>query len=212
MTNAAAQSELPKYVGYAEIAAATGMDKRQIQRLMARGKFPKPDGIPTKENRWRLSVILEWLVARNAEQMATISDLAVTDPAKLKPEQLEEALSGAAAELARRAGIDLPPGSHVSVNVPLSDEQQAALQRSAVEARDAAANALFAAFEQLGEGRAMLVAAGLMPSMLTIMRHLCGDHADALLGGSDAERRAQALAILGQVMDGLLAKPSAAAE
>jgi hypothetical protein len=38
----AAKLERPRYVGYAQIAA-TGLDKRQIQRLVSRGKFPGPD-------------------------------------------------------------------------------------------------------------------------------------------------------------------------
>ena len=178
MSNASnvARTELPRYVGYVEIAEATGLDRRQIQRLMARGKFPKPDGIPTKENRWRLSVIVEWLEQRNADQIAAISDSAVTDPAKLKAEQLEDVLSGAAIELARRAGIELPAGSFVSVNAPLTAD----------------------AFASLGQVPAMLVAAGLMPALLPIMQHLCGEHADAVLGGTDEDRRNVAIGILNQ--------------
>ena len=61
MSKAAIKAELPKYVGYAEIAEATGIDRRTIQRLRERGKFPKPDALPTKENRWRLTVVLDWL-------------------------------------------------------------------------------------------------------------------------------------------------------
>jgi predicted DNA-binding transcriptional regulator AlpA len=195
MTNAAAQSELPKYVGYAEIAAATGMDKRQIQRLMARGKFPKPDGIPTKENRWRLSVILEWLAARNAEQIAAISDLAVTDPAKLKPEQLEEALSGAAAELARRAGIDLPPGSHVSVNVPLTAEQ--------TEKRLSAANgALADAFGRLDVTRGCLVVGGLIPALRPITDGMLENMHGMKPSETQSELRALAVDILDQAITG----------
>ena len=40
--SAAPKSELPSHVGQAEFAAARDMLKRQIQRSMARGKFPKP--------------------------------------------------------------------------------------------------------------------------------------------------------------------------
>ncbi|MCC7251619.1 AlpA family phage regulatory protein [Hyphomicrobium sp.] len=178
MSNAvtAARTELPRYVGYVEIAEATGLDRRQIQRLMARGKFPKPDGIPTKENRWRLAVIVEWLEQRNADQIAAISDRAVTDPTTLKAEQLQDVISDAATELARRAGVALPTGSFVSVNVPLTAD----------------------AFAQLEQVPAMLVAAGLMPVLLPIAQHLCGDHADALLGGTDEDRRAVAIGILNQ--------------
>ena len=92
MSKAAIKVELPSYVGYAEIAEATGIDRRTIQRLMERGKFPKPDALPTKENRWRLSVVTNWLEQRNAEQLAALSDSAVTDPAKLKPDQIVDTL------------------------------------------------------------------------------------------------------------------------
>lgn len=57
MSQAAKKAELPKYVGYAEIAEATGIERYTIQWLMKRGKFPKSDALPTKENRWRLAVI-----------------------------------------------------------------------------------------------------------------------------------------------------------
>ena len=131
MAKTAARAELPRYVGYAEIAEATGIDKRQIQREMARGKFPKPDALPTKENRWRLSVVLAWLEQRNAEQIANLSDLAVTDPAKLKPEQLGDALQALGARLASLHGQQIAADDVVGITYKLSDEQRAAIAHNA---------------------------------------------------------------------------------
>lgn len=116
-------TELPRYVGYAEIEETTGIDKRQIQRLMVQGKFPRPDGIPTKENRWRLTVILEWLEARNAREIADIQTLAQTDPAKLKPEQVAPAIGELVKQFARQRGIDLTRGHSVTLNLPVGDPE-----------------------------------------------------------------------------------------
>lgn len=127
MTNAAAKAELPKYVGYAEIAEATGINKRQIQRLIERGKFPKPDALPTKGNRWRLSVVLQWLEQQNAEQIASLSDLAVTDPAKLKPEYLGDALQAVGSRLASLHGHEIAPDDVLGITYQLTEKQLAAL-------------------------------------------------------------------------------------
>lgn len=121
------RNDLPRYVGYAEIAESAGIDKRQIQRMMAAGRFPKPDNIPTKENRWRHSVIEEWLKKRNAEQLAALDRLAETDPSKLKPEQLENAALSFLKELAKRRGLEVPDDAWLDVRVhhPESDPTDA---------------------------------------------------------------------------------------
>jgi hypothetical protein len=135
-------SKLPKRLAW----------KRQIQRLMARGKFPKPDGIPTEENRWRLSVIVDWLEQRNADQITAISDRAVTDPAKLKPEQLNAVLSSAFNEWAHRSGASIEDGSAI-VAVPPSAHAQAA--QCASDASDQGAQLLADAFARLDPMRGL---------------------------------------------------------
>jgi hypothetical protein len=92
---------------------------------MARGKFPKPDGLPTKENRWRLSVVSAWLEQRNAEQIAALGDLAVTDPAKLKPEQVGEAIQKLGARLAAQYGDQVAAENIAGVIHRLSDGETA---------------------------------------------------------------------------------------
>lgn len=196
MGKLAHEHQLPRYIGYSEIADATGMDKRQIQRLMAQGKFPRPDGIPTKENRWRLSVVNEWFALRNGEQMARLSELAVSDPSKLKPDELDDAFSNMASEWARRHDLSLPDGSYVSVNTPMTSEQNAAAQQAASEANERVASALFEALGKLDQVRGMVVMAGLVPSLLPIARHLCGDKADELLGVTEEERHKVAVALI----------------
>ncbi len=206
--SAAAPLELPKYVGYVEIAETTGMDKRQIQRLMACGKFPKPDGIPTKENRWRLSVIRDWLEQRNADQIAAISDRAVTDPSKLKPEELGTALSNAAAEWARRNGLDLPPGSYVSINTPLTDEQLAAVQRTAAQDREESVRALTDAFARLDPVRGWLVVGGLIPALRPVADRFLEKMNGVPPTETQDELRALAIDILDQAMRGEFVEPA----
>jgi predicted DNA-binding transcriptional regulator AlpA len=208
MSNAVARAELPRYVGYVEIAEATGMDKRQIQRLMARGKFPKPDGIPTKENRWRLSVLLEWLAARNAEQMAAISDLAVTDPAQLKPEQLDAALSSVFTEWARRKGHDLPDGALVTVIAPPTDEQRAAVQRTAAEEAEKSSKALTDAFARLDQVRGWLVVGGLIPTLRPAADRFLENMVGLAPTETQEELRALAIDILDQAIGGEFAGPA----
>ncbi len=137
MSRVVAKTELPRYVGYAEIAEATGIEKHTIQRLMKAGKFPKPDALPTKGNRWRLSVVTAWLEQRNAEQIAALSDSAVTDPAKLKPEQLADTLQILGARLASLHGDQVAPEDIVGVTRRLTpDEERMVLQRNADAQRE----------------------------------------------------------------------------
>ena len=124
MSKLASKSELPRYVGYAEIADATGIERHTIQRLMKANKFPRPDALPTKGNRWRLSVILEWLERRNAEQVARLSDSSMSDPAKLKPDQLVDTHRALAVRLAEAQGLKLDPDSVLGFTYQLTDEQR----------------------------------------------------------------------------------------
>lgn len=164
---AAPKHELPRYVGYAEIAEATGIDRRTIQRLMERGKFPKPDALPTKENCWRFSVVLDWLERRNADQIAALSDSAVTDPAKLKPDQVADALATLATRFIALHGERVQPGDVLSVGVqrPLTEDQ-----RSAITAQAEASTLDFCdMFGRLDHVRALLVAGGLMPVLRPVV-------------------------------------------
>ena len=123
------KTELPKYVGYAEIADATGIERHTIQRLMRRGKFPKPDALPTKENRWRLSVVADWLDERKAD----LAKSAATDPSKLKPDEVSVALEALATRFLGLHNEPLAPGDVLSVGVQrqLTDEQRAAIAHNA---------------------------------------------------------------------------------
>lgn len=169
MSKPASKSELPKYVGYAEIAEATGIERHTIQRLMKAGKFPKPDALPTKENRWRLSVVHDWLEQRNTEQIAALNERATSDLTKLKPEQLADAHQALAARLATVQGLKLKPDDILGVCYRPTSEQIAAAQSSMAAQRAAELDAQFEMwgelFANLGAERAMVVANWMFPAL-----------------------------------------------
>lgn len=169
MSKPASKTELPRYIGYAEIAEATGVERHTIQRLIKVGKFPRPDALPTKENRWRLSVILEWLEQRNAQQIARLTDSSVSDPTKLKPDQLVDAHRALAVRLAKAQGVDIDPDAVIGFTYRPTD-QEAAAARSELAAQQAAL--LAAQFNMWGDlfaaldcERAMVVANWLFPAL-----------------------------------------------
>lgn len=189
-------SGLPRLVGYRELEEAFGLKRKQLDRMQADGRFPRAmhiTGVGGNRRAWELKQVLEWFDA----QRNRVTSLAVTDASKLKDEQLSDALSNAATEWARRSGIALPPGSKLTLDVPLSEEQLAQQLRAAAEARDQSVNQLFDAFARLDQVHAIVVAAGLMPALLPIAQHLCGVFADDVLAGTDEDRRAIALGIVG---------------
>ena len=203
MSKAAPKIELPRYVGYAEIAEATGIDRRTIQRLMERGKFPKPDALPTKENRWRLSVVADWLEQRSAEQLAALSDSAVTDPAKLKPEQVVDALEALASRFIALHGEQVQPGDVLSVGVQrqLTDEQRSAIaHNAAAEQRE-----LVAGIVDRLDGLHYVEALMLQRAFLPPLRRFA-DAALTQLGieisMTDAEYRAAAMLIVERMING----------
>lgn len=207
MTKAALKTELPRYVGYAEIAEATGIDRRTLQRLIARGNFPKPDALPTKENRWRLEVIAEWLEKRNARQTAALSDLAVTDPAKLKPDQVVDALQQLGARFASIHGQPVAPESVVGVTYQLTDEQRlvvaheaAAKQRELIEG----------IVDRLG-GLHFVEALMLQRAFLPPLRRFADEGLKQFgidINMSDAEWREVGLLLVDRVINGDVIEPS----
>jgi predicted DNA-binding transcriptional regulator AlpA len=205
MSQAARKTELPRYVGYAEIAEATGIERHTIQRLMKSGKFPKPDALPTKENRWRLAVVSDWLEQRNAEQIAALSDSAVTDPAKLKPEQVVDALRTLSARFAAINGIDLAPDDILGFTYKLTDEQRAALTRQAGEA----SSSFCEAFGRLDPIRALLVVGGLMPVLRPMVDSFLEKMVGVRPGESHEELRDLAVDILCQSKEGEFVGPPA---
>ena len=203
MIRAATKTELPKYVGYAEIAEATGIDRRTIQRLMERGKFPKPDALPTKENRWRLSVVTDWLEQRNAEQLAALSDSAVTDPAKLKPDQIVDTLRVLSARFAAINGQEIAADDILGFTYRLNDEQREALGAQA----NSTAVTFCETFGRLDEVRALLVVGGLMPVLRPLVDSCLAAKFGVRPGESHDELRDLAVDILCQSMEGEFVGP-----
>jgi len=208
MTRAAAKTELPRYVGYSEIAEATGIEKHTIQRLMKAGKFPKPDALPTKANRWRLSVVTTWLEQRNAEQIATLNDSAETDPSKLRDDQVGDAIQALGARLASLHGDKIAPEDIVGVTRKLTNDEREALQRNADAQLQERYDAIADAFARLDVIRAWLVVAGLLPSLRPAADRFLETIAGLRPAETPEEMRALAIDILDQALDGNFVNPT----
>jgi predicted DNA-binding transcriptional regulator AlpA len=88
---------LPKLVGYKELEEAFGLTRRQLERMQRDGRFPRAidiTGAGGNRRAWPLQQVLDWFEQRRA----CVTRLAVSQPDKLKPEQVENA----AYELAAR--------------------------------------------------------------------------------------------------------------
>ena len=78
---------LPPLVGYAELEATYGWNKRTLQRWVGAGKLPRPTTTPGGRVAWLLAEMEAFI-----EQMHKgLTQAAVTDPSKLAPEQLGDA-------------------------------------------------------------------------------------------------------------------------
>ena len=195
--------ELPRYVGYAEIAERTRIERHTIQRLMKAGKFPKPDPLPTKSNVWRLSVVLDWLEKRHAEQIAALSDSAVTDPAKLNADQVADTLQNLSARFAAIHGLDVAPDDIVGFTYRLTEEQ-----RDALAAQSGQTTSSFCeTFGRLDPIRALIVVGGLMPVLRSIVDSFLSNMVGVRPGESHEELRDLAVDILCQSMEGEFVGP-----
>lgn len=207
MSKPAIKTELPRYVGYAEIAEETGIERHTIQRLMKAGKFPKPDLLPTKENKWRVTVINSWLEQRNAEQISRLNERAKSDPAKLKPDQLVDAHRALAARLAEAQGIKVEPDAILGFTYQLTDEQRLAV------ANDAAAQQrqLITGIVDRLDGLHFVEALILQRAFLPPLRRFADEalvHIGIQISMSDDEWREAGLLIVDRVINGEAFEPN----
>lgn len=193
---------LPKLVGYRELEEAFGFSRKQLDRMQKDGRFPRAmhiTGAGGNRRAWELAAVLDWLDS----QRNRVTSLAATDVSKLKPEQLDDAISNAVSELARRAGVVVPADSLFALHAPMTAEQQAAVQRTAAEQRTEAANALADAFAQLDINRACLVAGVLMPVLRPLTDRVLLNNTGIENNVPAGELRALAIDILDQaIVDG----------
>jgi predicted DNA-binding transcriptional regulator AlpA len=81
---------LPKLVGYKELEEAFGLTRRQLERMQRDGRFPLAidiTGAGGNRRAWPLQQVLDWFEQRRA----CVTRLAVSQPDKLKPEQVANA-------------------------------------------------------------------------------------------------------------------------
>jgi predicted DNA-binding transcriptional regulator AlpA len=192
---------LPKLVGYRELHDAWGFSRKQLERMQADGRFPRAmhiTGAGGNRRAWELQQVLDWLEA----QRVRVTNLAVTDPSKLKPEELDTALANTVAELARRKGFDVPDGSVMAVHTPLTAEQLAAIH-------ERAARALADAFARLDPVRAWLVVGGLIPALRQVADRFLENMTGAKPSETQDGLRALAIDILDQAIGGEFVGPAA---
>ena len=81
---------LPRLIGYGEIEEAFGLSRRQLERMQRDGRFPRAidiTGAGGNRRAWPLQEVLDWY----EERKGCAIRLAVTQPDKLKREQVEDA-------------------------------------------------------------------------------------------------------------------------
>ena len=87
--------ELPRLVGYAELSKVYGWQKRSLQRAVAAGKLRRPMIVAGGRAAWYDTDIKDYLARLGGELEA----IAVSDPDKLLPEQIEDAAAKLSARL-----------------------------------------------------------------------------------------------------------------
>ena len=93
---------IPRFVGRAEVAEALGYSLKTLNREIKRGHVPRPVQLSPNRVGWPVEVIQKLLESR----IARVKEQAVSDPNKLPPEQLANAI---AREMSRQLGEDVEP-------------------------------------------------------------------------------------------------------
>jgi predicted DNA-binding transcriptional regulator AlpA len=127
----ASSADLPKLVSYATLEAEYGWPKRTIQEWIRKNKFPKPLGLPGKQNYWALQDVLNFLDARRSSLTAK----AVSAPDGLTEAELERVAYDLAARLlSREQGTGVRPEDVIVGRLQrLSNEQAQTLTAAKLE-------------------------------------------------------------------------------
>jgi len=186
---------LPRLFGYAALERIYGWKRRTLENAVNAGKLRKPFYVG-KVAHWYARDIDDYLGRLRGD----LEDLAVSSPDKIAPENIEPALGVLAARLATARGIDLPPGSFVSVNAPVTADQLA-------QHVSAANDQLAAAFAQLDINRACLVVGGLMPVLRPVTDRVLLNNTGIANAFTDEDLRALAIDIIDQALGGEFVGP-----
>jgi predicted RNA-binding protein with PUA-like domain len=196
---------LPSIFGYEELERIYTWKRRTLENAVARGLLRKPFYVGKKAF-WYGSDIDSYLARLRGE----LETLAVTAPDEIPAAQIEPAMSLLAERWAKQHGIEVQPGAHVSLSVPLTDAQKAAVQRTAAEEQAKSVGTLTDAFGRLDIDRACLVAGGLMPVLRSVTDRILQNKNGIENNVPQDELRALALDILEQAVEGKFAGPNAA--
>jgi predicted DNA-binding transcriptional regulator AlpA len=149
-----------RFVGRAEVAEALSVSVKTLDRMVADGRFPRPVRLSPNRVGWAVETVNGHLLSR----IEGVTKLAVTDPDKLAPDELEDkARELAAAALSQRAG-KLVDASALSLHLTqqLTAGEFVELERE--EHRTRAAG-----LAQLPGLDAAVVAAALLPSLTPVL-------------------------------------------
>lgn len=155
---------LPSLFGYAALERVYGWKRRQIENAMRDGLLTRPM-YAGKRAYWTAEQIDSYLAKLRGARVRE----AVTTPDDIAPERIEHALDVLVERWARQRGIDLPEGSFLSVNVPLTGEQMATKKAEIADAAavglEGLANEVTAALSAAHYIEALLIQRALLPQL-----------------------------------------------
>ena len=149
----ATAADLPKLVGYQQLRELYGWPKRTVQDWIKARKFPKPLNLPGRGNYWALDDIVVWM-------KGDLTEVAVTRPEDLSPEQLEdEAVGLVVKSMVKRTGQPVDAGDlgiHVMRRITQDELLDAERREFAIYADR---------FAHFDVERAVIVAAWMFPAL-----------------------------------------------
>ncbi len=90
-----APKQLPQFVGYRQVSDAISVSRRTVERMVREGKFPPPVQLAPNRVGWDIEVVRSWLDERGRG----LTSVAVSDPDKLAPEDIEPTMRELGARL-----------------------------------------------------------------------------------------------------------------
>ena len=199
--------EIPSFVGREEFARALGISTKTLQRMVNDGGFPRPTRLSPNRVGWSVSIVRTHLESR----IQGVTQLAVTDPAKLKPDDVADALQQLGARHASAlAGRPIAPEDIVGLTVKLTDEQRQAVADAATDQLQAAGDTITAALATLDPVRAWLVVAGLLPTLRPAADKFLQTITGVAPKETPAQMRALAVDIVDQALSGEFVGPGVA--
>ncbi len=194
---------LPRLFGYAALERHYGWRRRTIENAMRKGLLCRP-AYYGKRAYWTAEQVDDYL-RRLRDDRARV---AVSAPDDIAPERIEDAFDVLAERWAEKRGVDLPPGSYVSINTPLTADQAAQHASAAADDSQKAAQALAEAFARLDPVRVWLVVGGMIPALRPAADAFLKNMTGLAPSETQDELRALALDILDQAIGGEFVGPS----